>query len=267
MTNKKTPQANPWSDEQQVASQEFDKAYDDFVKPTKQDNPPTLTHADFDLEGLMTDFPTAKDLERFVYDQTGIVLNLKGRANKLKYQIAMDALNGVKVDDKYLGGENPYLEKAELVPVDPIKPVPERDRTLPPHSQQQNAYVSRMIPHPDETLRMQNKKVDTVFRKYKNGQISYEIMGPVDQKPEGEKLDKFGRMRPEVIRWIDPRSGEQTVVRKDGTLTPLGRNLRALMQGMKVNKSNQWDIWVDREFGQLESGIARNVWNIGDNDE
>ena len=47
---------------------------------------------DFDLEGLMTDFPTARDLERFVFDETGVVLNLKGRANKLKYQIAMDAL-------------------------------------------------------------------------------------------------------------------------------------------------------------------------------
>ena len=52
----------------------------------------------------MTDFPTAKELERFVYDETGIVLNLKGRANKLKYQVAMDVLNGVEVDQKFIGG-------------------------------------------------------------------------------------------------------------------------------------------------------------------
>ena len=35
----------------------------------------------YDLEGLMTDFPTAKELEKFVFDQTGIVLNIKGRSN------------------------------------------------------------------------------------------------------------------------------------------------------------------------------------------
>ena len=38
------------------------------------------SNAEFDTEGLMTDFPTATDLERFVFDQTGVVLNLKGRA-------------------------------------------------------------------------------------------------------------------------------------------------------------------------------------------
>ena len=64
-----------------------------------------LTHPEFDIEGLMTDFPTATELERFVYDQTGVVLNLKGRANKLKYQIAMDVLNNVEIDPKYTGSD------------------------------------------------------------------------------------------------------------------------------------------------------------------
>ena len=48
----------------------------------------------FDLDGLMSDFPTAGELQKFVFDQTGITLNLKGRANKVKYQIALDCLNG-----------------------------------------------------------------------------------------------------------------------------------------------------------------------------
>ena len=43
--------------------------------------PPKEIDLQFDIEGLMTDFPTAKDLERFVYEQTGYILNLKGRAN------------------------------------------------------------------------------------------------------------------------------------------------------------------------------------------
>ena len=76
--------------------------------------------AGFDLEGLMTDFPTAKELERFVYDQTGIVLNLKGRANKLKYTVALDVLNGVEVDPAFVGVENPYIERIDMVPEDPV---------------------------------------------------------------------------------------------------------------------------------------------------
>ena len=56
------------------------------------------------------------ELERFVYDQTGIVLNLKGRSNKFKYQTAMDVLNGKTPDSALLGSENPYLDKNDIVP-------------------------------------------------------------------------------------------------------------------------------------------------------
>ena len=92
--------------------------------------------------------------------------------------------------------------------------------------------------------------------------ISYEVLGPIDQRPEGEKMDKFGRMRPEIIRWIDPRTGEQLVVRKDGTLTPQGRNLRGMMQKMKFNNSNWWDVWVDREFAEMVGGELNNPWDL-----
>jgi hypothetical protein len=210
----------------------------------------------------MTDFPTAKDLERFVYDETGIVLNLKGRANKLKYQVAMDVLNGVEVDPTFLGNNNPYLDKTELVPVEDLKPVPKRDPALPGEEHIQNQFFTGMIPHPDEELRAQNKRCHTVFRKYKNGMVSYEVMGPVDQRPHGEKIDKFGRLRPEIIKWIDPRTGEQTVIRADGTLTPMGRNLKALMQKFRVNASSAWDIWVDRDFVATEGGQLRNPWDV-----
>ena len=152
-----------------------------IVKPTK---PAGLNALEYDLEGLMTDFPTAKELERFVYDETGIVLNLKGRANKLKYQIAMDVLNGTEVEDKFIGKENPYIERSEMIPTDPIKEPPQRDKTLPPKDQQQNAFYSPVIPHPDEESRMLGKKVHGVFRKYKNGMISYEILGPLEQRPQ-----------------------------------------------------------------------------------
>jgi len=218
--------------------------------------------AEFDMEGLMTDFPTAKELERFVYDQTGIVLNLKGRANKLKYQVAMDVLNGKEVDATFVGGDNPYIERADMVPVEDIKALPARDTTLPDHTHIQNQFVSRLVPHPDQEFRAQMRRVDCVFRKYKNGMISYEVLGPIDQRPEGEKMDKFGRMRPEIIRWVDPRTGEQVMVREDGTLSPMGRNLRAMMQRQKFNDSNMWAVFVDREFADMVGGELSNPWDI-----
>ena len=78
----------------------------------------------YDLEGLMTDFPTARELEKFVFDKTGLVLELKGRSNKFKYQTAMDVLNGARPDEALLGKENPYVDKNDIVPAEPLKAVP-----------------------------------------------------------------------------------------------------------------------------------------------
>jgi len=254
---------NPWDEAPtQEPTAEDIRAVAEQIAATAPQAPRALNALDFDLEGLMTDFPTAKELERFVFDETGIVLNLKGRANKLKYQVAMDVLNGQEIDPKYIGNENPYIDKTELVPVEELKDAPARDKTLPERNQVQNLFVSNQIPHTDFESRMQDKKVSVIFRKYNSGEISYEILGPVDQRPHGVKLDKYGRERPEIIKWVDPRSGEQTVVRNDGTLTPQGRKLRALMQTFKVNNSNYWDVWIDREFISLSDNIQQNVWDL-----
>ena len=260
---KLTPsQENIWDNvEEQV--QEVEKPTEtEQVKITKSIPPKAIDSAGYDLEGLQNDFPTAKDLERFVYDETGIVLNLKGRANKLKYQIAMDALNGVEISESYKGSDNPYIERSEMIPTDPMKEVPARDKSLPPRSEQQNAFYCPIIPHPDDEARAQDKKVQMMFRKYKNGMISYEILGPLETKPHGEKIDKFGRTRPEVIKWVDPRTGEQVIMREDGTLTPQGKRLRATMQTFKVNRSNQWEVWIDREFVSLDDSVANNPWKL-----
>ena len=237
------------------------------VAATAPQAPQSLSNADYDLEGLMTDFPTAKELERFVFDETGIVLNLKGRANKLKYQVAMDVLNGIEVDSKYIGGDNPYVEKSEMVPEEPLRPKPARDRTLPPVSEIQNTFYTPMVPHPDPDARAEDKKVHVMFRKYANGQISYEIMGPLELKPHGTKIDKYGRERPEIMKWLDPRTGEQTAVREDGTLTQQGKRLRAMMQSDKfrVNGSTQWDTFIDREFASITNEAAFNPWDIEKN--
>jgi hypothetical protein len=263
MSNKLSPPAtaavaNPWDESAPAAetTKSKSKVKAEVVVPK------ALSTADFDIDGLMTDFPTAKELERFVFDETGQVLNLKGRANKLKYQVAMDVLNGVEIDPKFLGSENPYIDRTELVPVEDLKAVPARDKRLPESNQLQNIFVSNVIPHTDFESRMQDKKVSVYFRKYKTGEISYEIVGPIEQRAHGMKLDKYGRERPEIIKWVDPRTGEQIVVRDDGTLTPQGRKLRALMQSFKVNSGNQWDTWIDREFISLNSNVVSNVWDL-----
>jgi hypothetical protein len=217
---------------------------------------------DFDLEGLMTDFPTAKELERFVFDETGVVLNLKGRANKLKYQVAMDVLNGQDVDPRYIGTSNPYLEKTDMVPEEPMKALPPRDPDLPPLDTLQNSFFTGFVPHSDPDYHAQGRKMHCLFRKYKNGVISYEVQGPIEPRPVGEKIDKWGKVRPEIIRWVDPRTGEQLVQREDGTLTPIGRRLKAMMQTMKYNDSNQWVRYIDRDFISLDQRAAQNPWDL-----
>jgi hypothetical protein len=257
--SKAQPQDNIWDTPNDKVTETFTEKVEEVVKPQQ---PKSLYSAEYDLEGLMTDFPTAKELERFVFDETGVVLNLKGRANKLKYQVAMDVLNGQDVDPQFIGQNNPYIDKAEMVPVEELKPVPARDKSLPPRSQQQNSFYSPFIPHPDDAMRAQDKKVHMIFRKYANGMISYEITGPLAQRPSGEKINKYGKVVPEIIKWIDPRTGEQVIMREDGTLTPQGKRLRALMQTKRVNKTNQWDVWIDREFVSVDNSVLNNVWDL-----
>ena len=259
--NKTTPSAdssNIWDDAPQPTPR-VTKAQKPQLAQAPEPAPPDR---DFDIEGLMTDFPTARDLERFVFDETGQVLNLKGRANKLKYQVAMDVLNGIQVDPKFIGSDNPYLDKTDMVPEEPMKELPARDLSIPAAEQLQNQFFTAFVPHSDPDYRAQGRKMDCVFRKYKNGCITYEVQGPIEPRPYGEKIDKFGRSRPEIIKWVDPRTGEQVVQREDGTLTPVGRRLRAMMQTMKYNDTNQWVVYVDREFISLDQRAAANPWDL-----
>jgi hypothetical protein len=258
---KKTPTdvKSPWDDAPEATAEEIIEVANN-IAGIKPQQPRSQSNAEYDLEGLMTDFPTAKELERFVFDETGIVLNLKGRANKLKYQVAMDALNGVEIDPKFVGLDNPYIDRADMVPEEPMPPIPPRDKDLPPIEEVQNYFFSPFVPHPDPDYRALGKKCHCTFRKYNNGSISYEINGPWEQKPQGTKIDKYGRERPEVIKWIGAATGEQMVQREDGTLTPTGRRLRTMMQSMRINAGNIWDTFVDRDFGQFNQEAIVDPW-------
>ena len=262
--NRSEETPNPWDTPVEGVEEKPTKAKKAKTQANEEAAPVERnTEFDFDLEGLMSDFPTATELERFVYDVKGVVLALKGRANKLKYQVAMDVLNGLEVDPKFIGDENPYVEKSELVPLDQLKEPAKSDPSIPTRANLQNEFYSPFVPHPDFESRAQDRKVHCMFRKYNNGLITYEILGPLSKRPIGEKLDKFGRSRPEKIIWVDPRTGEQIVQRADGTLTPQGKRLRAMMQAFKVNKSNQWDVWVDREFISTSQAARSNPWDLG----
>lgn len=215
----------------------------------------------YDLEGLMTDFPTARDLEKFVYDQTGWVLNLKGRSNKFKYQTAMDVLNGATPDDTMMGSENPYLDKADMVPQDPMRPVPSRSPELAEAGPEVNVFDTNLFPHPDPEWKAQDMKCQVRFCKYANGAISYEILGPIAKRAIGVRVNKFGKEVPEKFVWVDPRTGEQMIRRGDGSYTPLGTKLRAFMKRQRMNNTNQWDVWIDRDFVVQDQFVTDNPWD------
>jgi hypothetical protein len=260
--------SNPWADDEPATPNTSArtarpaKAARSVPATTVPTDSAVPTRIEYDLEGLMTDFPTARDLERFVFDETGIVLNLKGRSNKLKYQVAMDVLNGTDVDPAYLGRDNPYLEKTDLVPEEPMKVLPPRSREIPPPSEVQNEFFTAFVPHSDPEYHAQGRKMHCTFRKYQTGVITYEVLGPIEPRPHGEKIDKWGKMRPEIIKWVDPRTGEQIVQREDGTLTPIGRRLRAMLQTFRYNNTNQWIRYVDRDFLSLDMKAAINPWDL-----
>jgi len=251
---KKTTDAGAWDTEEPVAprAETSPKKEIASTKTSRAESEPL-----FDLEGLMTDFPTARELEQFVYDQTGFVLNLKGRSNKFKYQTAMDVLNGIAPDTALLGNENPYLDKNDVIPQDPMRELPPQPREVqgvPLVTQ----FMSKSFPHPDPDWKASGQKCDVVFKKYVNNVITYEILGPLANRAVGIRINKFGKEVPEKYTWVDPRTGEQVIRDSRGMLTALGSRLRQRMMAMKVNKTNAWDLWIDREFvigDQNGSGI------------
>jgi hypothetical protein len=87
---KKTETTDVWND--RPVEEVLDSITDPNTTPAKIEEfvAQSIEESFYDIDGLMTDFPTARELERFVFDETGHVLNLKGRANKMKYQNSSD---------------------------------------------------------------------------------------------------------------------------------------------------------------------------------
>ena len=74
--------------------------------------------------------------------------------------------------------------------------------------------------------------------------------GPHVSSEEGAQLIT------EQTDWVDPRTGEQVLRDFNGRYTPIGTRLRGMMQKQKVNKTDWWTAWVDRDFVLTGDGAA-----------
>jgi hypothetical protein len=211
--------------------------------------------ATYDIEALKADLPTAKELAQFVYDKVGISLDLIGKPKEDQYQVAKNALEGKKIPSDYSTDVNPYIDKKELIPMDELKPLPARPDDLPDQDSQVHFFGATNMPHPSDP--QSDRKVHINFRKYDNGVITYQIMGPIEQQAVGERLNKFGQAVPEKYTWLDPRTEETVLRRADGTYTEKGRGLYAYCVGEKG--AGIWSL-IDREVLNIAQKNVTNPW-------
>ena len=213
--------------------------------------------ATYDIEALKADLPTAKDLAQFVFDKTNgaISLDLIGKPKDDQYQVAKNALEGKKVPSDFLTGENPYMDKKDEIPEDPLRVMPPRDPNLPDPDAQVHFFGATNMPHPLDP--QSDKKVYIEFRKYENGLITYTITGPIEQVPVGEKKNRYGQTVPEKYTWIDPRTPETVMRNADGTFTKEGRGLHTYCVGEKG--SGIWSM-IDRDMVTVTAKNIANPW-------
>lgn len=211
--------------------------------------------ATYDIEALKEDLPTAKDLAQFVYDKTSIALDLVGKPKEDQYQVAKNALEGKKIPAEYVTDLNPYIDRKELIPVDEKRVLPPRDKDLPSEESQVHFFGATNMPHPLDP--QSDKKVQINFRKYDNGVITYQVMGPLEQIAVGERINKFGQKQPEKYSWIDPRTEELVLRRADGTYTEKGRGLYAYCVGEKGG--GIWSL-IDRDMLNIVQKNVTNPW-------
>jgi hypothetical protein len=211
--------------------------------------------ATYDIAALKEDLPTAKDLAQFVYDKTSIALDLVGKPKDEQYQVAKNALEGKKIPADYQTDLNPYIDRKELIPVDEKRVLPPRGKDLPDEGSQVHFYGATNMPHPLDP--QSDKKVQINFRKYDNGVITFQVMGPLEQIAIGERINKFGQKQPEKYSWIDPRTEELVLRRADGTYTEKGRGMYAYCVGEKGG--GIWSL-IDRELLNIVQKNVTNPW-------
>jgi hypothetical protein len=211
--------------------------------------------ATYDIGSLKEDLPTAKELAQFVYDKVNISLDLIGKPKEEQYTVAKNALEGKKIPSEYLTDENPWVDKKDTIPEDPLRVMPKRNPDLPDPEAQVHYFGATNMPHPLDP--QSDKKVYIDFRKYENGLITYQITGPVEQIPVGEKTNKYGQRVPEKYSWIDPRTEERILRNPDGTFTKEGRGVHTFLIGEKGG--GVWTL-IDRDIVSISSKNIADPW-------
>jgi len=209
----------------------------------------------YDIASLKEDLPTAKELAQFVYDKVNVSLDLVGKPKQEQYEVAKNALEGKKVPSEYLTDSNPYVEKKDTIPEDPLRKMPKRNIDLPDEDAQVHYFGATNMPHPLDP--QSDKKVYIDFRKYENGLITYQITGPVEKIAVGEKLNKYGQTVPEKYTWLDPRTEERILRNPDGTFTKEGRGVHTFLIGEKGG-----GIWtlIDRDIVSISAKNIADPW-------
>jgi len=213
--------------------------------------------ATYDIASLKEDLPTAKELALFVYDKTdGLVsLDLIGKPKEEQYIVAKNALEGKKVPAEFLHDGNPYVDKKDIIPEDPLRKLPKRSIDLPDEESQVHYFGATNMPHPLDP--QSDKKVYIDFRKYENGLITYQITGPVEKIAVGEKINKYGQTVPEKYTWLDPRTEEKILRNPDGTFTKEGRGVHTFLIGEKGG--GVWSM-IDRDIVSISSKNIADPW-------
>lgn len=211
--------------------------------------------ATYDIDALKADLPTAKELAQFVYDKTGMALDLVGKPKEDQYQVAKNALEGKKVPSEFLTDENPYVEKKDVVPEDPMPQVPAREAGLPDPEAMVHHFGATNMPHPLDP--QSDRKVHITFRKYEDGSLTFEVMGPLEKQAVGSRLNKYGQVQPEKYTWLDPRTGEKLMRKADGTFTKEGRGMYAYCVGEKGG--GIWNL-IDKEAVRISEKNIANPW-------
>lgn len=211
--------------------------------------------ATYDIDALKADLPTAKELAQFVYDKTNISLDLIGKPKEEQYVVAKNVLEGKKIPSEFLTNENPWVDKKDIIPEDPLPKMPKRSIDLPEPEAQVHYFGATNMPHPLDP--QSDKKVYIDFRKYENGLITYQITGPVEKIAVGEKINKYGQTVPEKYTWLDPRTEEKVLRNPDGTFTKEGRGIHTFLIGEKGG--GVWTL-IDRDIVSISQKNIADPW-------
>ena len=124
-----------------------------------------------------------------------------------------------------------------------------------PEDSQIHFFGATNMPHPLDP--QSDRKVGINFKKYFDGTITYQVMGPLEQVAVGSRINKFGQNVPEKYTWLDPRTEELVMRNPNGTFTKAGQGLYTYLVGEKG--AGIWPL-IDRDIVSATSKNIADPW-------